>query len=174
VQAEVVEWMGTTDLRFDVAFASYGAACWLPDLGTWARGIRRILVPGGRFVYVEFHPIVGSLAPDLRIAGDDYFSSAPFVEPVGDYVAHSGAHLGAPEHAPAGDNDVPAHAWQHGLGSIVTALADAEMRVECVREYPYANGCRVHPLLVATEGRRWVWPQGVARVPLMFALRARA
>ena len=177
-QAEVVEWMATTDLRFDVAFSSYGAACWLPHLGAWARGLRRILVPGGRFVYVEFHPLVWSLAPDLRIAGDDYFSKAPFIEPVHDYVAHSGAHLGAAQGAEAGaqvvENDVPAHAWQHGLGEIVTALADAGMRVECVLEYPYANGCRVHPSLVASEGRRWVWPHGAARVPLMFAVRARA
>jgi SAM-dependent methyltransferase len=174
VQAEVVEWMATTDLRFEVAFASYGAACWLPDLGAWARGLRRILVPGGCFVYVEFHPLVWSLAPDLRIAGDDYFSKAPFVEPVADYVARSGSHLGGREGAETGENDVPAHAWQHGLGEILTALAEAGLRLECVREYAHANGCRVHPSLVASEGRRWVWPQGVARVPLMFALRARA
>jgi SAM-dependent methyltransferase len=174
VQMEVVQWMATTDLRFDLAFSSYGAACWLPDLSAWARGLRRILVPGGCFVYVEFHPIVWSLAPDLRLTGDDYFSSTPFVEPVNDYVACSGAHLGAPEGALAAENDIPACAWQHGLGEIVTALADAQMRVECIREYPYANGCRVHPSLVASEGRRWVWPHGVARLPLMFAVRARA
>jgi SAM-dependent methyltransferase len=173
VRAEVVEWMATTELRFDVAFSSYGAACWLPDLGAWARGVRRILVPGGRFAYVDFHPIVWSLAPDLRIAGDDYFSKEPFVEPVSDYVAHAGAHLGAPEGTPARGNDVAAHAWQHGLGEIVTALADAGMHVDCVREYPHANGCRVHPSLVAADGRRWVWPPGVARVPLMFGVTAR-
>jgi SAM-dependent methyltransferase len=96
VQAEVVQWMTTTtELRFDLAFASYGATCWLPDLDAWAHGIRRILVSGGRFVYVEFHPIVWSIAPDLCIRGDDYFSTTPFVEPVGDYVADAGPSLGA-------------------------------------------------------------------------------
>jgi SAM-dependent methyltransferase len=177
VQAEIVEWMATapaTDLRFDLAFASYGATCWLPDLVAWARGVRRILVPGGRFVYVEFHPIAWSVAPDLRITGDDYFATAPFVEPVRDYVADAGPHLGAGGGAQPGHNDLPAHAWQHGLGAIVTALAEAGMRIECVREYAYANGCRVHPSLVAGEGRRWLWPEGVARVPLMFGVCARA
>jgi SAM-dependent methyltransferase len=174
VEAEVVDWMAHEESRFDVAFASYGAVCWLPDLAAWARGVRRVLVPGGRFVYVEFHPLVWSLTPDLRIAGDDYFAKGPFVEPVRDYVATSGAYLGAGEGAQAGENDVPAHAWQHGLGEIVTALAEAGMRIETVREYAYANGCRVHPALVASEGRRWVWPEGVARVPLMFAVSARA
>jgi SAM-dependent methyltransferase len=174
VRAEVLEWMAATHDRFDVAFSSYGAACWLPDLTPWARGIRRILVPGGRFVYVEFHPLAWSVAPDLRMAGDDYFSKAPFDEPVADYVAKSGAHLGAVDSARPGENDVPARAWQHGLGEIVTALADAGMRVERVLEYPHANGCRVHPALVASDGRRWEWPQGAARVPLMFGVAARA
>jgi SAM-dependent methyltransferase len=174
VQAEVVDWMATTDLRFDLAFSSYGAACWLPHLGAWASGLRRVLVPGGLFVYVDFHPVVGSIGADLRTAGDDYFSKAPFVEPVNDYVAQSGAHLGAPELAQPGENEMPAHWWQHGLGEIVTAIADAGMRIECVREYAHANGCRVHPALVASEGRRWVWPQGVPRLPLMFGLCARA
>jgi SAM-dependent methyltransferase len=175
VQAEVVEWMTTTtELRFDLAFASYGATCWLPDLDAWARGIRRILVPGGRFVYVEFHPIVWSIAPDLCITGDDYFSTTPFVEPVGDYVAEAGPHLGAATGAQRGHNDLPAHAWQHGLGAIVTALAEANLRIECVREYAYANGCRVNPSLVPGRDRRWVWPDGAARVPLMFGVCVRA
>ncbi len=174
VQSEVVQWMATTELRFDLVFASYGATCWLPDIAAWARGVRRILSPGGRLVYVEFHPIVWSIGPDLRMTGDDYFSTTPFVEPVADYVAEAGPHLGAEIGAQRGHNDLPAHAWQHGLGATVTALADAGLRIETVREYAYANGCRVNPSLVPGEGRRWVWPDGAARVPLMFGVCARA
>jgi SAM-dependent methyltransferase len=170
--AEVVGWLAATDARFDVAFASYGAAQWLPDLDAWARGVRRVLVPGGRFVYLEFHPVVWSIAPDQRLAGDDYFSVAPFIEPVRDYVASSGASLGASAGATPGENDVPATCWQHGLGAIVTALAKAGFHVDELREYPYVNGCRVNASLVESEGRRWVWPAGVARIPLMFGLRA--
>ena len=170
--AEVVSWMAATDARFDVAFASYGAAGWLPDLDAWARGVRRILVPRGRFVYVEFHPIVWSVGPAQRLLGDDYFSADPFIEPVADYVANSGAALGASCKATPGENDVPASCWQHGLGDIVTALAKAGLHVDELREYPYVNGCRVNASLVQSEGRRWVWPAGVARIPLMFGLRA--
>jgi SAM-dependent methyltransferase len=172
--AEVVAWMAATEARFDVAFASYGATVWLPDLDAWARGVRRILAPGGRFVYVEFHPVLWSISSDLRLAGDDYFSSTPVVEPVGDYVAASGAGLGAPAGATPGRNDVPATCWQHGLGAIVTALARAGLVIDELREYPYANGCRVNASLVEGEARRWVWPPGVPRVPLMFGLRATA
>jgi len=38
----------------------YGAVGWICDLHAWATGISTMLEPGGRFVYVEFHPLWGS------------------------------------------------------------------------------------------------------------------
>jgi SAM-dependent methyltransferase len=173
VEAEVVRWTETTVDRFDVAFSSYGAVGWLPDLDAWARGVARVLRDGGRFVYVEFHPLVWSIGPDLRLSKDDYFQREPFLDPVGDYVAESGAALGGVSPGAVTPNTLPAQSWQHGLGDLVTALAAAGLRLEVLREYPHANGCRVNPALVPAEGRRWVWPEGAARVPLMFGLTAR-
>lgn len=171
--AEVVEWMASTKARFDLAFSSYGAAGWLPDLAAWAQGIARILKPGGQFVYVEFHPIRWSIGDDLKLSGDDYFASGAFHEPVGDYVASSGTSLGGQDNAIPASNDIPATSWQHTLAEIVDALMQAGFVLETLREYPYANGCRIHDALVAAPGRRWVWPQSVARTPLMFGLRVR-
>jgi SAM-dependent methyltransferase len=172
-RAELVEWMRTTGRRFELAFSSYGAVGWLPDLSAWAQGIQRIVEPNGRFVYVEFHPVCWSIAEDLRVTGDDYFAEAPFREPVRDYVAASGPQLGASESAAPGHNDVPATSYQYGLGQIVDALLRAGMILETLREYPHANGCKTHGALIPADGRRWVWPEGVARTPLMFALSAR-
>jgi SAM-dependent methyltransferase len=173
VRAEVVGWMHETPLRFDLAFASYGATVWLPDLDAWAHGVARILAPGGRFAYVEFHPLVYALGEDLRPTGDDYFAAHAFVDPVSDYVAAAGAALGAaPGSAPLA-NDVPAWSWQHGLGKVVDALLRAGLVLETLREYPHANGARILPALVAGPGRTWVWPQGTARLPLMYGLSAR-
>ena len=47
---------GLDDAAFDVVFSSYGALCWLSDLGGWARGVGAVLRPGGRFVCIDFHP----------------------------------------------------------------------------------------------------------------------
>lgn len=172
VNADVIAWMDTTNDRFDLAFSSYGACVWLADLHAWARGIGRVLRPGGRFVYLEYHPVLWSVGKALALTGDDYFATTPFIAPVGDYVAESGAALGAPSGAHPGHNDIPATAWQHGLGDIVQALIDAGLTIQTLCEWPHANGCRVHPSLQLTDGRRYVWPEGTARLPLMFGVVA--
>lgn len=173
VEAEVVSWLSETNARFELAFASYGVVGWLRDLDAWARGVRRVLMPGGRFVYVDFHPVVWSVGADGRLSGDDYFATEPFVEPVRDYVAMSGATLGGTPNATPLDNDVPATSYQHSLGAIVSALATTGLVVERLEEFPFANGCKVTPALVLGEGRRWEWPAGTARLPLMFGLSVR-
>lgn len=176
VESEVVRYLETTDDRFDLAFSSYGTIGWLPDLEAWARGVKRILAPGGRLVLVEFHPLVWSFDADLHLTGDDYFSPDPFVAPVGDYVKDAGAALGAVvsdrpvETVP---NDVAATSYQYGLGQIVTAIIAAGLSLETLVEYPHSNGCKVTAGLVPGEQRRYVWPPGAARLPLMFGLVAR-
>lgn len=175
VRAELVAWMRTTERRFEVAFCSYGAVGWLPDLPAWAAGVARILEPGGRLVYVEFHPMVWSIGETFRLDRDDYFTREPFGDPVSDYVAASEDALGAlDEHPVPGVNEIAAPSWQHTFAEVLDALAHAGLRIERVREYAWANGCRVSPGLVREPGsRRWVWPAGVARTPLMFGLVAR-
>lgn len=173
VQAEVVAWMQTTQQRFDLAFSSYGATGWLPDLDAWAQGAYRILVPGGRLVYVDFHPLVWCWDNEARPTVDDYFKKGPFITPVGDYVAESGAGLGAITSGTTQDNTIPAYSWQHGFGEILEALARAGFQLEHIREYPYANGCKVTAALVPGADRRWEWPAGIARTPLMYGIAAR-
>jgi SAM-dependent methyltransferase len=173
-QAEVVRWMHETEARFDVAFCSYGVTGWLPDLMAWARGVARILRPGGRLVYVEFHPIIWSFGKDLRLDKDDYFAAGPFTDPVGDYVAEFKAGLGCVVDGPIEENRVPAYSYQYGLAQVLDTLIEAGLSLSRVREYPYSNGCRLHPALVpGPEGtRRWCWPPGTARLPLMYGLSA--
>lgn len=173
VEAEVVAWLGQTPRRFDLAFASYGVVGWLPDLDAWARGVRRVLAARGRFVYVEFHPLVWSWDAQLQPRGDDYFSDETFSAPVGDYVARSGDGLGAVTLGETVTNVVPAHSHQYGLARILGALTAAGLLLEAIEEYPHANGCKVHEALVPLGGRRWGWPEGIARTPLMFGLSMR-
>lgn len=175
VQSELLAWLAATEQRFDVAFSSYGAVPWIQDLEGWARGVARVLVPGGVFVYVEFHPLVWSFDAEARLRRDDYFQREPFVEPVGDYVGDSGTGLGALDAnaTQVQHNPIAATSWQHTLAAIVEALVHAGLELERFVEYPHANGCRVNPALVEGPERTWIWPEGTARVPLMFGLRVR-
>lgn len=172
-EAEAIGWMESTERRFQRVFASYGVIGWHRDAAAWMRGVERILEPGGRLVYVEFHPLIWSFGQDLGFTGDDYFTDAPFVEPVNDYVAESGAGLGAIDAGEAAINTVPAYGFQHPLGDIVTAVARSGLELEVLTEYPHSNGFRAHPSLELSADRRWRWPAGKARVPLMFGLSAR-
>src|SRR5690606_19279998 len=44
--------------QFDIVYTSYGVIGWLPDLDKWATIISKSLKPGGKLIFVEFHPVV--------------------------------------------------------------------------------------------------------------------
>jgi len=180
VRADVYDWLAETaeaGRRFDVAFASYGVVCWLPDLALWASGIQGVLAPGGRFVLLDFHPAADVFDEAWNVARD-YPSGGeplPLEEGVGDYVAASGGGL-----APAGfaqgvgafENPEPCYLFRWGLGEVVTALAEAGLDITALEEYPYSNGERHFGRMRELPGRRMVPPADVPAVPLMYGIRA--
>ena len=180
VRADVYDWLAETaeaGRRFDVAFASYGVVCWLPDLALWASGIQGVLAPGGRFVLLDFHPAADVFDEAWNVARD-YPSGGeplPLEEGVGDYVAASGGGL-----APAGfaqgvgafENPEPCYLFRWGLGEVVTALAEAGLDITALEEYPYSNGERHFGRMRELPGRRMVPPADVPDVPLMYGVRA--
>jgi SAM-dependent methyltransferase len=173
VHDEVTHWLSTTPQRFDVAFASYGVLGWHEDLAPWFSGVERVLAQGGRLVLLEFHPLLWSYGEQRDLRGDDYFQTAPFTEPVNDYVASSAGGLGGSASEEVRPNAVTAYSYQHTLGAMVSAAASAGLVIESLVEYPYANGFKAHPMLITAPGRRWVWPEWHKPVPLMFSLVAR-
>ena len=40
----------------DIAYATWGTICWLPDLMGWAQTSASLLVPGGYFYFADAHP----------------------------------------------------------------------------------------------------------------------
>ena len=164
--------------RFDVAFASYGVLAWLSDLRAWARGIADVLAPGGRFVLIEFHPVLGMFGPDLSLRHPYSSGGAPipYEEGIGDYVADSGDGLLPMAGAPAAEafrNPHPTYEFTWGLGDVVQALIDAGLRMDVLREWPYCNGWKPFDDMRPEPGRRWRLPDGVPAIPLMFGLVAR-
>ncbi len=176
-RADLFDWFDSFGARerFELAFSSYGSIGWLADLERWARGVAKVLAPGGRLVLLEFHPLVWSLGPGGALTGDPYFIEAPLEEAggVNDYVreglAPSGFEVGSEDFT----NPEPAYSFQWTVGEIVGALIGAGLRIERLREYPYANGCVLFEGMRALPGRRYAMPEGKPALPLMLGVVAR-
>jgi SAM-dependent methyltransferase len=115
---------------YDVCFTSWGVLMWLPDLASWARTIAAHLRPGGRFFLAEGHPHL-FIWDDAR-DGAGYLPRNPYFrhsEPVTDREAStyvdSTVRLGHPQYR-----------WNHPLAEVVTALAEAGLRILELAEYP--------------------------------------
>ena len=179
-RADVYDWLDEAagKERFDVVFCSYGAICWLSDLERWAQAVSRVLVPGGRLVAIEFHPY-SMLFDDDAALKYPYFLDKPYTwdEGVGDYVGASKGSLSPSGHVETEPfvNPHRVHEFMWTIGDIVSAVSMAGgMKIELLREYPYSNGCALFGFLVESEGRRYVTPESMPDLPLMYGLVASA
>jgi SAM-dependent methyltransferase len=162
VQADVQAIAGRFAREFDVAIATYGVLCWLEDLDAWAAGIRASLRPGGRFVLVEFHPVLDVLF-DGKISGTSgYFTAGPRHAPsTGTYTD------------PAASIEYVECRWQHSLADVATALIAAGLTLVDVREYPFSSYRLLDRLDLERDGV-WYATRDGDRIPYMFSMVAEA
>lgn len=179
-RADVYDWLaaaGARGERFDLVFCSYGALIWLSDIRAWARGIAGVLAPGGRFAVVEFHPFIGALDDAGERLVYDYGGGGviTYDEGIGDYVAWAGPALapsGYQEGVVGFRNPHRSHEFAWSVAEVVSALLDAGLRLETLREYPYSNGFPATGGTVEIGGGRYAPAPGRPRIPLMYGLRA--
>lgn len=176
---DIYDWLEETTKgteRFDIVFCSYGAICWLSDLSTWAKGVAAILKPGGRFVVVDYHPIMSMYDEQLKRTFP-YFSEGKALtweEGVSDYIAFTGKGLPGSEYVEGVKefkNPHRVHEFQWVVGEIVTALLEAGLSLTTLKEYPYSNGFKPFNEMRETNGR-WFLPEGQPNMPLMYAIMA--
>ncbi|MBO0795675.1 MAG: class I SAM-dependent methyltransferase, partial [Ktedonobacteraceae bacterium] len=177
---DIYDWLEKTahgTQRFDIVFCSYGAICWLSNITAWARGIEAVLKPGGRFVMVEFHPIL-SLFDEQMERRYPYFThgqAQTWEGGVGDYVAMSGSALADTEYIEGikdFQNPHRVHEFTWGIGEIVTALLASGLTLTSLREYPYTNGFKPYKEM-RPSGKRWYLPEDQPNLPLMFSITAK-
>ena len=163
-------------LRFDTVFCSYGALCWLSDLGTFLRGVAGVLKPGGRFVCIEFHPFA-MIFDEQGMPKYHYRNAEPLFwdDGIHDYVADScGGLTPSGPVAPAEPfrNPHPCYEFQHGLGEILGGVIQAGLSLREFHEYEFTNGWKPFPEMNSLPGRRWAMPDGKPSMPLMYSLAA--
>ncbi|HRH39158.1 MAG TPA: class I SAM-dependent methyltransferase [Flavobacteriales bacterium] len=111
VLSNVIEHQPHLDDRFDIVFTSYGTIGWLPDLKPWAANIGRYLKPGGRLVFIEFHPVMWMFDNDFTRVAYSYFNRETIIEEEQGTYADRDANI-----------KMEAHSWNHSLGEVLDAL----------------------------------------------------
>lgn len=114
---------------FDVVYVSWGGICWVPDLDTWVADMAGRLVPGGRLVVAEHHPLWEVLTvtgPELLTVTASYFDhawrGARDIAKEPEVVAELG--LATPPHT--------SYVWN--LGQVVTAMLRAGLVLTTLNE----------------------------------------
>jgi SAM-dependent methyltransferase len=154
------------DEQFDIVFASYGALCWLPDLTRWAEIVARSMRPGGIFLLVEMHPyamMLDAIDADglsLRVNGPYFHTAEPLATEA----------RGLPEDV-AANAPKSVYIWRYSLGEVVSALIQAGLRIESLREFPLAH-YQQFPCLVRGDDGWWRWPSPDNTLPMLFAVTA--
>lgn len=149
---------------FDIVYTGKGALCWLPDLSRWAKGITRLLRPGGRLFFAEDHPYAEVLEPvggGLRVR-TGYFRRRPLRYSIPETYATSGARL----------RNATRYEWIHPVSEALRALRGAGLEVEEFTEYPFSHWRRYASMRVDREGR-WRLPRREGSFPLMYSVLAR-
>jgi SAM-dependent methyltransferase len=177
--AEVLAYLAAAQAagqQFMRIYAGYGVICWLADLAQFAQGVAALLAPGGRFVLMEFHPTSNMFNPEWQFTQPYPQGGTPFtLDGVGDYVGAAAGSL-----TPAGfatgitdfQNTEPCTLFCWGIGDVVTAFAQAGLRIAALHEYCYVNGERPFMRMQLDAARRLSPPADVPALPLMYGLVA--
>jgi SAM-dependent methyltransferase len=168
VQSDLYDLPATLDTDFDVVYTSRGVLGWLPDIRRWAQVVAHFVRPGGIFYITEIHPVAqvfeneGVQPGELRLAYPYWEHPEPLSFPVQGSYADPTAEVATRTE----------YGWDHGLGEIVTALIDAGLRIESLREYPMVDWKL--DFLVEDDDGTWRLPAGTAgELPLFFSILAR-
>ena len=116
-----------SDQQFDIVYTSYGTIGWLPDIDKWAQLVSQYVKPNGKFVFVDFHPVVWMFDDDFKHIKYNYFNSDAIIE------TENGTY--ADRNAPLENQSIT---WNHGLGEVVNSLLKNGLEIKALNEYDYS------------------------------------
>jgi len=115
------------DEKFDIVFTSYGTIGWLPDMTKWAQLISNFLKPNGKFVFVEFHPVVWMFDDYFKTVFYSYFNTEPIVETLTGTYADKDAAI-----------ETKSVGWNHPTSEVLNALLQSGLELNSFDEYDYS------------------------------------
>ena len=115
------------DKQFDIVFTSYGTIGWLPDLDKWAKIVSKYLKPDGKFIFVEFHPVVWMFDDDFQKIAYHYFNKEVIIETETGSYADKTADL-TQEYV----------MWNHSMSDVINSLIKNGMEINSLDEFDYS------------------------------------
>lgn len=143
--------------QFDIVFTSYGTIGWLPDVNKWAKTVAHFLKPGGKLIFVDFHPVVWMFDYDFKSIGYNYFNTETIVEITeGTYADKS---------APIKNKTVN---WNHPTSEVLNSLIQNGLSIERFDEYDYSPYNCFNDMVESEPGKFRIESLG-NRIPMVFA-----
>jgi len=146
--------------KFDLVFTSYGTIGWLPDMEKWAKVVAHFLKPGGKLVFVEFHPVVWMFDNEFTFIEYSYFNREPIVE------VETGTY--AETNAPLKTETI---SWNHDLGEVLGNLLKADLEITDFKEYDYSP-YECFKNLVETEPGKYKLRDLQDKIPMVYSVVA--
>lgn len=147
--------------QFDIVFTSYGTIGWLPDLNKWAHIISSFLKPQGRFVFIEFHPVLWMYDVNFDEIAYSYFNRGPIIETEKGTYADREA-----------DVTLDYVMWNHGLGEVFSSLLSNGIEIESFKEYDYSP-YNCFKDMVQLETKKFGISSLKGKLPMVYALSGR-
>lgn len=146
--------------KFDIVYTSYGTIGWLPNLDKWAKVISGALKPNGKFIFVEFHPILWMFDDDFTKIQHHYHNEKPIIE------TYTGTY--ANKEAEITTNSI---GWNHSLSEVFQALSKNSLRIEHFNEYDYSNYNCMNEM-IEFEPKKFRIKHLENKIPMMYSLVA--
>jgi SAM-dependent methyltransferase len=151
---------------FDLVFTTWGTICWLPDVKNWANVIASVLAPGGELYFADAHPGFNVLEECAGRLVPTYDFQTPADRPL----------QFANETTYTGDPTVLSHRstreWIHSLSAVLGGLIDAGLAITMFHEHEVLPWRGLECLVPAPDGL-WRLPDGMARIPLSYSVKAK-
>lgn len=144
--------------KFDIVFTSYGTIGWLPDMDKWAAIVTHFLKPGGRFVFVEFHPVVWMFDDNFERVAYNYFNAETIVETTDGTYADRTAPI-----------TTQTTSWNHNMAEVLTALINQGIAINKLQEFDYSP-YNVLGDMEQTGPRQYRIKKMGNKLPLVYAL----
>lgn len=147
--------------QFDIVYTSYGVIGWLPDMNKWAEVVSKFVKPGGKFVFVEFHPFVWMYDYDFIKVEYSYFNVEDIVE------TESGTYADR-----SADVQLKSVSWNHSIADVVQGLVNNQLQINTFEEHNYSPYPCFNQVVEIAPKKYQIKPFG-DKAPLVYAIVAR-